>query len=82
MTKSKSKTAEVLFRSGEDLCGLLRSIVDDSGMTRYAIAQKTGLAESTLSRMYTGTRPATMETIAVICQMLGKRVVVRVEDAP
>jgi predicted transcriptional regulator len=79
MSTKKTKAAEVVFQNGDDLSGLLRSMIDDSGLTRYAIAQQAELSESTLSRMYTGKRPATMETLVAVANTLGRRVVVRVE---
>jgi len=79
MSNKPIKAAEVVFQTGDDLGGLLRSIIDDSGLTRYAIAQQAGLSESTLSRMYTGKRPATIETLRAVADTLGRRVVVRVE---
>jgi transcriptional regulator with XRE-family HTH domain len=79
MTTKKTKAAEVVFQSGDDLSGLLRAIIDDSGQTRYAIAQQAGLSESTLSRMYKGKRPATMETLRAVADTLQLRVIVRVE---
>jgi len=79
MSRKPTKAAEVIFHTGDDLSGLLRAMIDDSGLTRYAIAQQAGLSESTLSRMYTGKRPATMETLVAVANTLGRRVVVRVE---
>ena len=76
---SKSKSIEVVYQSGDDLASLLRSIIDGSGLTRYAIAKQAGIAESTLSRMYTGSRPATMETLNAVAMAIGRSVVVRVE---
>lgn len=79
MSRKPIKAAEVVFETGNDLSGLLRAIIDESGLTRYAIAKQAGLSESTLSRMYTGARPATMETLVAVAKALGRRVVVRVE---
>lgn len=79
MSRKPTQAAEVVFHTGDDLSGLLRAIIDESQQTRYAIAQQAGLSESTLSRMYTGKRPATMETLRAVADTLGRRVVVRVE---
>ncbi len=57
-------------------------MIDGSGMTRYAIAKEAGIAESRLSRFYKGARNLTMETLVNVGRVVGKRVVVRVEDAP
>jgi transcriptional regulator with XRE-family HTH domain len=79
MSDKPTNAAEVVFRTGDDLSGLLRTMIDESGQTRYAIAHAAGLSESTLSRMYTGKRPTTMETLHAVAEHLGRRVVVRVE---
>jgi len=79
MSRKPIKAAEVVFQTGDDLSGLLRAIIDESGLTRYAIAKQTGLSESTLSRMYNGKGPATMETLVAVANTLGRRVVVRIE---
>lgn len=34
----------------------LRQAIDDSGLTRYRIAQETGISEATLSKFYLGQR--------------------------
>ncbi len=81
MKGSKSKAVEVVFETTADLDSLFRSMIDGSGMTRYAIAKEAGIAESTLSRFYTGSRPPTMEMLVTVGRVVGKRVVVRVEDS-
>jgi transcriptional regulator with XRE-family HTH domain len=79
MKGPKSKAVEVVYKTGDDLSILLKTLVDNSGLSRYAIAKAAGITESTLSRMYTGIRPATMETLARIANALGYKVVVRIE---
>jgi transcriptional regulator with XRE-family HTH domain len=81
MKDAKSNAVEVVFETPADLDSLFRSMIDGSGMTRYAIAKEAGISESTLSRFYTGTRTPTMETLVNVGRVVGKRVVVRVEDA-
>jgi len=78
MSRKPTQAAEVVFQTGDDLSGLLRAIIDELGPSRYAIAQA-GLSKSTLSRMYTGKRPTTLETLHAAADTLGRRVVVRVE---
>jgi transcriptional regulator with XRE-family HTH domain len=41
----------------------LRQAIDDSGMTRYRIAQETGVSEATLSKFYLGQRGLSMEAL-------------------
>jgi predicted transcriptional regulator len=81
MKGPKAKAVEVVFETTADLDSLFRSMIDGSGMTRYAIAKAAGIAESTLSRFYTGARPPTIETLVTVGRVVGKRVVVRVEDS-
>lgn len=44
----------------------LRQAIDDSGLTRYRIAQETGISESTLSKFYLGQRGLSMEALDAI----------------
>ena len=48
----------------------LRQAIDDSGMTRYRIAQETGLSESTLSKFYLGQRGLSMEAMNALGECL------------
>ena len=41
----------------------LRRAIRDCGETRYALAQRTGIAQSTMSRFVTGNRGLSMEAI-------------------
>ena len=41
----------------------LRQAIDDSGMTRYRIAQETAISEATLSKFYLGQRGLSMEAL-------------------
>jgi cyanate lyase len=40
----------------KQLTDQLRQAIDDSGLTRYRIAQETGISEATLSKFYLGQR--------------------------
>lgn len=48
----------------------LRQAIDDSGLTRYRIAQETGVSESTLSKFYLGQRGLSMEALDAIGECL------------
>jgi len=74
MTAKKTKAAEVIFQTGDDLSGLLWSMIDEFGLARNAIAQQASLSQSTLSRIFTGKRPAAMETLVAVANTLGRRV--------
>jgi DNA-binding Xre family transcriptional regulator len=48
----------------------LRQAIDDSGMTRYRIAQETGISEATLSKFYLGQRGLSMEALNALGEYL------------
>lgn len=73
------KRIEVALTDGGDLGEVLRAVIDQSGLTRYAIANQAGISEATLSRFYTGSRPTTLETLTKVCESLGRTLKVRVE---
>jgi hypothetical protein len=53
----------------------LRKAVEDSGMTRYAIAQATGINESTLSRFVASGRGISLANADVLAAFLGYELV-------
>ena len=79
MAKKKASKSEVVIASGDELGELLRTIIDASEMTRYAIAQATGIKESGLSRSYNGKTGTSLAMLASVGELVGYRVVVRVE---
>ncbi len=62
MAKKRTKTKQ--------LTDQLRQAIDDSGMTRYRIAQETGISESTLSKFYLGQRGLSMEALNALGECL------------
>ena len=48
-------------RRSKRLTDQIRQAIDDSGLTRYRIAQKTGIDESALAKFYNGHRGLSME---------------------
>jgi transcriptional regulator with XRE-family HTH domain len=48
----------------------LRQAIDDSGLTRYRIAQETGVSEATLSKFYLGQRGLSMEALNALGECL------------
>lgn len=48
----------------------LRQAIDDSGLTRYRIAQETGISEATLSKFYLGQRGLSMEALNALGECL------------
>ncbi len=53
----------------------IRQAVADSGVSRYRIAQETGISESALSQFYNGHRGLSMEAINELGEYLGLRIV-------
>jgi len=48
----------------------LRQVIDDSGMTRYRIAQETCISEATLSKFYLGQRGLSTEALNALGECL------------
>ena len=48
----------------------LRKAIDESGLTRYRIAQETQISESTLSKFYLGQRGLSMEALDALGECL------------
>ena len=48
----------------------LRQAIDDSGLTRYRIAQETGISESALAQFYNGHRGLSMESLNALGEFL------------
>ena len=55
----------------------LRKAIDESGMTRYRIAQETGINESHLSKFYRGERGLSMESLDAIGELLDLQITFR-----
>ncbi len=53
----------------------LRQAIDDSGLTRYRIAQETGIDESHLAKFYNGHRKLSMNSVDILCEYLELRLV-------
>ena len=53
----------------------LRRAVEQSGMTRYEIYKRTGIDQSVLSKFVRGQRGLSMDTVDVLCECLGLRLV-------
>ncbi len=48
----------------------LRKAIDDSGMTRYRIAQETGISETALALFYNGQRGLSMKALNALGEFL------------
>ena len=48
----------------------LRQAIDDCGLTRYCIAQETGISQSTLAQFYNGQRGLSMEALNALGEFL------------
>lgn len=68
MAKRKTKTG---------LVDALRSAIQNSGLTRYAVAKQAGVGFAVLNRFVAGERDLRLETAAKICDALGLELVKR-----
>lgn len=62
-------------RKPKKMTDQIRQAIDESGRTRYRIAQDTGIDESTLAKFYHGTRGLSLDNLDRLCEYLGLRVV-------
>ena len=62
-------------KQDQKLSDQIRQAIDDSGLTRYRIAQDTGIDESALAKFYNGQRGFNSETLDVLGEYLGLRIV-------
>lgn len=62
-------------RRSKKMTDQVRQAIDDSGLTRYRIAQDTGIDESTLAKFYHGTRGLSLDNLDLLCEYLGLRIV-------
>jgi DNA-binding phage protein len=53
----------------------LRQAIDQSDKTRYRISQETGVSEAVLSRFMNRKVGLSMETVDLVCECLGLRLV-------
>jgi len=73
------QTKSIVITDDADLGVLLRSMIDESGISRYAIMQVTGITEASLSRMYNGGASTTLATLAKVAKFIGYRVTVEIK---
>jgi ribosome-binding protein aMBF1 (putative translation factor) len=59
----------------ERLTDQLREAIDDSGMSRYAVAKAIGLDQSTLSRFMSGKAGLALATVDKLGELLGLKLV-------
>lgn len=55
----------------------LRKAMERSGMTRYEIAKRAGVEQSSLSRFFSGERGLSQDAIDALCALLRLRLVAR-----
>lgn len=52
----------------------LRRLIDESGLTRYAIAKETGITQAALSRFQAGKAGLSMPNLNLLAELLGWQV--------
>ena len=61
----------------KSLIETLRRAIEDSGLTRYEIAKRSGVHKSALSRFVTGERSLSIESIEKIAPVVGVTITAR-----
>ncbi len=69
-------------RKTTKLSDQIRQAMDDSGHSRYRIAQDTGIDESALSKFVNGKRGINSETLDILGKYLGLRIVLDPKRKP
>ena len=64
-------------RQAKSLTDQLRQAIDDSGLTRYRIAQKTSIDESALAKFYNGHRGLSMKSLNALGEYLELTIIMR-----
>ena len=59
----------------------IRQAIDDSGFSRYEIAQQTGIDESALAKFYNGHRGLSMKSLDALGDFLQLKIVLRKEPS-
>ncbi len=77
MAKKTADRIEII--EGDELGDAFRKLIDESGVSRYEIANATGMQQPALSRMYNGQANVTLKTLAKVARHLGFSVSVVVE---
>lgn len=67
MSKKKSNPS--------DLAAILRAAIESSELSRYALAQRSGVDAGVLCRFVAGERDLRLETASKLCEVLGLRLV-------
>ena len=62
-------------RQSQKLTDQIRQAIDTCGLTRYRIAQDTGIDESTLAKFYHGTRGLSLDNLDRLSAYLKLRIV-------
>lgn len=68
--KIDEKIAPMIIRSDEQLANVVRRIRKIYGMSQTDLAQKTGLAQSTISRIEKGSKKTEIGTVFLILSVL------------
>jgi DNA transposition AAA+ family ATPase len=64
-------------QANKQLTDQLRQAIDDSGLTRYEIAKRTGIDESALAKFYNGHRGLSMTALNALGECLELSIISR-----
>ena len=73
-TKSSRQDTSMAKKASRLVSDQIRQAIDDSGLTRYRIAQETGISETTLSLFCSGQRGLPMRTLDTLGEFLELKV--------
>ena len=68
--KSNRYDSSMAKRQSKLVSDQLRNAIDDSGLTRYRIAQETGMSETALALFYNGQRGLSMKALNALGEFL------------
>ena len=71
------KYARIMASLMEPIVGRIRKAIEASGKTRYRIAKESGVAQSQLSRLMSGERSLSVETLERLAECLELEIVIR-----
>jgi predicted XRE-type DNA-binding protein len=60
-----------------DILDELKNSIETSGLSRYRIAQETGIPQSALSRLMSGERGLSVENVEILADHLGLEIIIQ-----
>lgn len=64
-----------MARKQQTLADVIRKAIEDSGLSVYAVAKRSGVSQPVVHRFASGERDMTLETADKVCRFLGLKLV-------